>query len=63
MGLEGWIADLLGGAWERHHNVLSWYVRSQQDASVLAGASLVARVSDVAGLLRDLSTRRTGSAK
>ncbi len=23
----GWISDFLGWAWERHHNVLSWYVR------------------------------------
>jgi hypothetical protein len=23
----GWINDFLGWAWERHHNVLSWYVR------------------------------------
>ena len=23
----GWINDFLGWAWERHHNVLSWYIR------------------------------------
>jgi hypothetical protein len=27
MELAGWINDFLGWAWERHHNVLSWYVR------------------------------------
>lgn len=27
MELAGWINDFLGWAWERHHNVLSWYIR------------------------------------
>src|SRR4028119_1703136 len=27
MELADWINDFLGWAWERHHNVLSWYVR------------------------------------
>jgi hypothetical protein len=27
MESAAWINDLLGWAWERHHNVLSWYIR------------------------------------
>ncbi len=27
MEVAAWINDFLGWAWERHHNVLSWYVR------------------------------------
>ncbi len=27
MEFAGWINDFLGWAWERHHNVLSWYIR------------------------------------
>lgn len=27
MESAGWINDFLGWAWERHHNVLSWYIR------------------------------------
>ena len=27
MELAGWINDFLGWAWERHHTVLSWYVK------------------------------------
>jgi hypothetical protein len=42
--MADWLADLASWAWARHHNVLSWYVRSLVWAFVVVNAALLFKI-------------------